>query len=279
MSNGLNVREPAVAGMFYPNNKLELDREIAMLLEESKDYNIPGVIKGIIVPHAGYMYSGGVAARAYRQILDHDIEVVVVISPSHTEYFTEVSVFNGYAYATPLGTLPVDHDLAEKITSFNPQIILSDKGHRFEEHALEVQLPFLQKVIEEFRFVPIVMGEHSKDNIRTLSQALQNVLAGQKALIVASSDLSHFYTDEKATELDRVAATDIENMDEDQLYKDLQNGRCEMCGGGPAMVALKAGKGLGADKAKVLLYRNSGEITDDRTEVVGYLSAVIYQEK
>jgi len=274
MSNNLKIRPPAVAGMFYPEKKISLDQEVAKVLEESREVDLDGEIIGMVVPHAGYMFSGGVAARAYRQIFESKIDVIVVIAPSHCEYFTEISIYDGYAYSTPLGTLPVDKDLAQELTELSPQIVLSEKGHRFEEHALEVQLPFLQKIVEDFNFIPIVMGEHSQDNIQSLANALAQVLKDKKALIVASTDLSHFYNDEKANSLDQVVVDDIENFDEEKLFQDLQNGDCEMCGGGPAIVAMKACKLLGASKSQVLLYRNSGDITGDRNEVVGYLSAI-----
>ena len=277
MPENLKIRPPSVAGMFYPEKKAVLDQDVAVVLEESRDYEINGPIYGIIVPHAGYMFSGGVAARAYRQLLDRDIQTVVVISPSHGEYFTEISIYDGFAYRTPLGTLPVDKDLAHKLTEYNPQIILSEKGHRFNEHALEVQLPFLQKILDQFKFVPIVMGEHSHYNIQVLAEALAGELKNEKGLIVASSDLSHFYSDEKATKLDQIVIDNIEQYDEEQLFKDLKAGHCEMCGGGPAVTAMKASKLLGATQSKVLLYRNSGDITGDRSEVVGYLSAIFYK--
>jgi AmmeMemoRadiSam system protein B len=276
MSNGLKVRMPAVAGMFYPAKKAALDQELAFILEESREYSTDTEIKAILAPHAGYMYSGGVAARAYRQIYGHAFDIVVVISPSHCEYFTEISIYDGYAYSTPLGSVPVDHDLANQLTDLCPQIVLSEKGHRFEEHALEVQLPFLQKVLGDFQLLPIVMGEHSKHNIQVLSQYLAKLLSTKKALIVASSDLSHFYNDEKAQRLDHVVIDDIEKFDEEGLFRDLQSGKCEMCGGGPTVAMLKTAKLLGAKQSKVLLYRNSGDITGDRSEVVGYLSAIFY---
>jgi AmmeMemoRadiSam system protein B len=274
MSDNLKIRPPAVAGMFYPEKKITLDQEVAMVLEESREIDLQGKIIGMVVPHAGYMFSGGVAARAYRQLFESEMDIVVVIAPSHCEYFTEISIFDGYAYSTPLGTIPVDKDLAQELVEQSPQIVLSDKGHRFEEHALEVQLPFLQKIFDNFRFVPVVMGEHSQDNIQSLANGLARVLKDKKALIVASTDLSHFYNDEKANSLDQVVIDDIENFDEEKLFLDLQSGECEMCGGGPVMATIKACKLLGANKSQVLLYRNSGDITGDRSDVVGYLSAV-----
>ena len=279
MSTNPNIRQPAVAGMFYPDKKLDLDREIAKYLENAPEIDVPGKILGIIAPHAGYMYSGGVAARAYRQILDYDIDVVVVISPSHREYFTEISVFNGSAYATPLGLIPVEKNLAMELADTNSQIILSEKGHRFEEHALEVQLPFLQKVLEDFQLIPIVMGEHSKDNINTLANGLSTILKNKKALIVASSDLSHFYDASKAKSMDKIVHEKVAAFDEEGLFGELQAGTCEMCGGGPVLAVMHTCQLMGAKNSRVLMYRHSGEITNDRSEVVGYLSAILYERR
>jgi len=277
MSRNEKIRPPMVAGMFYPQKKQTLEREVAMLLENSPEKKIAGNLIGIIVPHAGYLYSGGVAARAFRQIMEVQPEVVVVISPSHREYFTECSIFEGIAYSTPLGDIPIEMDLAEQLAKTYPQIILSEKGHRYDEHSLEVQLPFLQKVLDSFKLIPIVMGEQNHENIEALSSGLAEVLKDKKALIVASSDLSHFYNYDKASLLDEVVVDSINNFDEEKLFSDLQAQRCEMCGGGPVMVTMKACRKLGANKSEVLLYRNSGDVTGDKSEVVGYLSAVMYK--
>lgn len=267
-----------VAGLFYPKKKLNLEREVAMVLENSPERPETGDILAIMVPHAGYMYSGGVAARAYRQLLDREYEVIIVISPSHREYFTEISIYDGYGYATPLGVTPVDHELAMEIAAHSPRIIVSEKGHRFDEHALEVQLPFLQKVQDGFKLVPIVMGDQNPENINALAEAMAASLKGKKALIVASSDLSHYYNYEKAALLDNVVIEDVLAFDEEKLARDIQNNRCEMCGAGPVMATMKAVRQLGANKSDVLLYRNSGDVTGDRSEVVGYMSAVFYHE-
>jgi len=274
-----NIRPPAVAGLFYSEKKTDLDREVAIYLENAPQIDIDGRIIGIIAPHAGYMYSGGVAARAYRQILDLDIDVVTIIAPSHREYFTEISIYDGFAYTTPLGTTEVHREFAQALTDISPQIILSEKGHRFEEHALEVQLPFLQKVLDRFRIIPIVMGEHSSDNIETLATALATVLKDQKSLIVASSDLSHFYNAAKAETMDQIVRDYITSFNEDDLFSELRTGKCEMCGGGPVIACMKTSKLMGANKSRTLLYRHSGDVTGDRSEVVGYLSALLYREK
>jgi len=268
-----------VAGLFYPKKKLTLEREVALVLENSPEQQFSGKIYSIIAPHAGYMYSGGVAARAYRQLLDQDIELVIVISPSHREYFSEVSIYDGYAYSTPLGVIPVDRETAAQIADTSERIILSEKGHRFDEHALEVQLPFLQKVLEDFKLIPIVMGDQNRENIEALADRLAVVLAGKKALIVASSDLSHFYNYDKAALLDNVVLENVSRFDEEKLFEDLQESRCEMCGGGPVVAMMKAVKKMGANHSEVLLYRNSGDVTGDKSEVVGYMSAIFYGEK
>lgn len=278
MSRDQKIRPPMVAGMFYPQKKQTLEREVAMLLENSMDKHISGKVFSLIVPHAGYLYSGGVAARAYRQIMDSNLDVVVVISPSHREYFTEISIYDGYAYSTPLGNIQVNRVLALELAQTHPQIIVSEVGHRYDEHALEVQLPFLQKVLDNFSLIPIVMGDQSKDNINALAEGLFEILQNKKALIVASTDLSHFYSYDRAALLDEVVVENVKNFDEEKLFSDVKADRCEMCGMGPAITAMKVSKMLGADKSEVLLYRNSGDVTGDKSEVVGYMSAVIYKE-
>ena len=270
-------RPAMVAGMFYSDKKSQLDRDVALYLESAPDLKITGEILGLIAPHAGYMYSASIAARAYRQIIDRNIEIVAVISPSHREYFTEISVYDGFAYETPLGYIPVDRERTKALTELYPQIILSEKGHRFEEHALEVQLPLLQKVLENFQLIPIVIGEQNQENINNLAHALASILKNQKFLIVASSDLSHFYDSDKAKILDSTVINDIENFDEEALLRHLDQGTCEMCGGGPVVATMKACKLLGANNSQVIQYRTSGDVTGDFNEVVGYLSAVFYK--
>lgn len=270
------IRKPAVAGMFYSKQQGTLEREVAVFLENSPKIEIVNKIYGIIVPHAGYLYSGGVAARAYRQLIDRDFDTVVVIAPSHRIYFEEISVYNGSAYNTPLGDVPVDRDLSRQIVNIHPKIVHSDIGHNIDEHSLEVQLPFLQQVLSEFKLIPIVMGNQDYSNIEILTNALTKVLKNKNALVVASSDLSHFYSSDKASLLDNVVVEDVGNFDEEKLNQNLQKGLCEMCGSGPVITTMKVCRNLGADKSKILIYRNSGDVMGDRSQVVGYLSAMMY---
>ncbi len=277
MASNDKIRESAVAGMFYSGRKENLTREVAVFLENSNAVEDVEQVYGLVAPHAGYLYSGGVAARAYRQILDRQYDSVIVISPSHRIYFDEVSIFNGAAYSTPLGQVPVDKELAQQICACHEDLLYSDLGHDVDEHALEVHLPFLQMVLEDFKLVPIVMGNQDRDNIKILSDALIKTLKGKETLIVASTDLSHYYNHTKASVLDEVVLENTKNFDEDKLYDDVQNGTCEMCGSGPLITTMKACRTLGATKSKVLLYRNSGDVTGDRNQVVGYMSAMFYR--
>ena len=164
-----------------------------------------------------------------------------------------------------------------EITDFSPAITLGDAGHRTEEHALEVQLPFLQEVLQDFKLLPIIMGDQDTQIIEVLAAALEHVLKNKKALVVASTDLSHFHSYDRATILDRIVVDDINTFNEKKLLDDIQRNRCEMCGGGPAVAVMKTARLLGANQSKVLIYRNSGDVSGDKGQVVGYLSSVLYK--
>lgn len=272
-----NIRRPRVAGVFYPDKDIALEREISLLLESAPNKEINGEIISLISPHAGYMYSGGVAARAYSLLFGREYDLVVVIAPSHREYFTEVSIFDGLAYETPLGSIPVNTEAARLLEALHPNLIISSLGHQVDEHSLEVQLPFLQKVLDSFTLLPIVMGGQGRENIEALANGLAAVLKDRSALIVASTDLSHFYEYDRAVLLDMVVIEDVNTFNEDKLFNDLDKNRCEMCGGGTAIAAMKAARLLGANKSEILSYRNSGDVFGEKSEVVGYLSAVQYK--
>jgi AmmeMemoRadiSam system protein B len=276
MPQNAEYRKAGVAGSFYSRDKLILERELSMLLEAPQVINLPRKIKALIVPHAGYLYSGGVAARAYSQILNSDYRKVVVIAPSHEDSFNFCSIYNGLGYQTPLGTVPLDESVSQRLVDSSPGIRFSDLGHSSSEHALEVQLPFLQWSLGKFKLIPISMGEQNEDLMRTLSQSLAKILPHDQTLIVASSDLSHMYFDHQARRLDKVAVKAINDFDEESLWEEVRAGHTEMCGFGPVIAAMKTARQMGAKEARVLLYRNSGDITGDLDAVVGYLSAIIY---
>jgi AmmeMemoRadiSam system protein B len=268
------IRKPAVAGYFYPSNPDKLTKDIELILTNSNPTIMPKDIFGIISPHAGYLYSGRTAAYAYNLIKGRNIETVVIISPSHREYFNGISIFDGDAYETPLGIIRLNKIMAEKLTTGGKLIFKGIAGHG-EEHAIEVQLPFLQAVLNEFEIVPIVMGDQNKPFITELSSKLAEAI-DNKTLIVASSDLSHYHTKTKAYELDSIVERRISNFEYEKLQDDLETGRCEACGGGP-IVAMMQSAALLNKKRSVILHRSdSGDTSGDNKEVVGYLSAAIY---
>lgn len=270
------IRQPASAGIYYSKQKDILEREVAVFLESSKAIEIPKKVYGMVVPNDAYIISGGVAARAYRQILDLDVEYVVVISASVHTYFEEVSLFKGDAYATPMGNVEVDKDLIWKISNHNSRLITSTLGHEVDEHGIEIQLPFLNHVIGDFKLIPITMGNQDNENIKILSTALSTVFANKKVLVVASSNLSSNHSYDRAGIIDKRTISHLENFENDKLNTDFQDGSVELSAGGAVITVMNVCKNLGADKSKVLLYRNSGDMGNDRDKVVGYASAIFY---
>ena len=268
------VRKPAVAGMFYPSDAEELEQTVRGLLDGVSIGIGPGNIIGLIAPHAGYVYSGGTAAAAYAQLRGTERSVVVVVSPSHREFFDGISVYPGDAYLTPLGEVPVAAGMRSRLAALMPGILVSMKGHG-TEHALEVQLPFLQCALGEFALLPLVIGNQSQEHCFALGAALATLCRGTDALLVASTDLSHFSAADVAQRLDDVVAADIQAFDPARLMLDLEAGTAEACGGGPVAAVLKACDMLGARTPTVLSRSHSGMITGDHQSVVGYLSAVI----
>jgi len=278
-----NIRKAAVAGAFYPDNPAVLSKMLAEFFSSAEKRSFVGRPIALIAPHAGYAYSGKTAADGYKQLLGEKYDTVVVIAPSHTVFFQGASVFNGDAYTTPLGEIPIDKELAGKIGSINPIVYMSNKGHSGGavrgEHSLEVQLPFLQHVLGSFKLVAIVMGEQEESTCRALGEVLVAALTGKNCLIAASTDLSHFYTQKEANRLDKNIQTAIEEYNPDKLLNILASGKGEACGGGPVVVTMFASKRLGGEKVIVTGYSTSGETTGDFSEVVGYLSAIIISSK
>ncbi len=274
------ARKPAFAGQFYTGNPTALRNEIEEYLEKADTQPVEGTIIALVSPHAGYMYSGQVAAYGYRLIRDKTYETVVVISPSHADYFDFNSVFKGKSYLTPLGEIPIDQELVDAITADDELVRADVRGHlsgalRNSEHSLEVQLPFLQVALGEFKLVPVVMGAQSGACIDALGNALGRALTGRNVLIVASTDLSHFHGDASAKKLDNVFMDKLRAFDSAELTKALSRKDAEACGGGPTAATIIAARKLGADRCVVLHYANSGDVTGDTTRVVGYVSAVM----
>ncbi len=268
------MREPAVAGTFYPGNPGSLGTLIDTLLSGAKSGRRTGSIAGMILPHAGYAYSGHAASLGYVLLTGNEFDRVVIVSPSHREYFDGISVYDGDGYRTPLGDLLVDEQARRELAEGDPVIGASSLGHR-QEHAIEVHLPFLQKVLGDVRIVPIVMGEQKREYCLHLGKRLAEVFTGTRTLFIASSDLSHYHSYQEAESLDSVTIGDVERFDYETLLSDLEAERTEACGGGPMAAVLAATRRLGANRAEILCHCNSGDVTGDHTSVVGYLSSVL----
>jgi hypothetical protein len=235
------------------------------------------------VPHAGYPYSGRTAAKAYKLLEGESYDTVVVVSPSHRVFFKGSSVFDGAGYQTPLGVVEIDAELSKKIANIHPAVYFSNMGHaggaNRGEHALEVQLPFLQIVLGKFKLVAIVMGDQEEDSINSLGETLAAALKGTNTLMVASTDLSHFHSQKVAERLDSAVKEAIDSFDPDSLVETLEDGKGEACGGGIVAAVMKAARRIGGKRVQFLEYTTSGETTGDFNEVVGYLSAAILADK
>jgi AmmeMemoRadiSam system protein B len=268
------VRKPAVAGYFYPADSSKLRDEIEVLLSISEKKEIPGNLFGIVSPHAGYIYSGKTAAYGFNLLNKNKIKTVIIISPSHREYFPGVSVYEGDAYQTPLGTVPVNKKIAESLTQESKIIFKGIEGHR-EEHAIEVQLPFLQILLDDFKIVPIVMGDQGKLYIDELADRISETV-DESTVVVSSSDLSHYYSSDIADRMDSILERDISNFDYNSLIENIGSRKCEACGAGTIIALMKSADKLNYRNSLVLHRSNSGDTTGDKKEVVGYLSAAIY---
>jgi AmmeMemoRadiSam system protein B len=268
------IRKPVVAGTFYPADENNLRDEIEQLLSEVEIDEYFENLFGIVAPHAGYKYSGLTAAKAYKLIENKNYETVIVISPSHREYFAGSCIYEGEAYQTPLGLVQINSIMRDKIISGSDSIFLGNYGHNLE-HALEVQVPFLQTVLSDFKIVPIVMGDQNKQYVYDLAARLADVV-DEKTLIVASSDLSHFHNKQQADLLDSRVEQSISDFDYEGLLKNLEFKNCEACGGGPIAAMMKAAEIRNRTNSKIIARSDSGDVTGDDSEVVGYLSAIIY---
>ncbi len=272
------VRRPVVAGAFYPGDSQLLADDVDGFLDAAGTPELDAEIVGLISPHAGYMYSGAVAGRAYACVRGMPFDTVVVIAPSHRFPFRSASIFGGGGYETPLGVVPVDRELADAITDPSRGFGFEPRAHT-SEHSLEVQVPFLQRALGEFHIVPIVMGEQTETAVRLLASRIAGAVrasAGKRVLLVASTDLSHYHSHDEAVELDSHVIRAVEDFDPEALLASLARGECEACGGGPTAVVMMAARELGARRSTVVGYATSGDVTGDKSQVVGYMAAVLH---
>ena len=279
------VRQAAVAGSFYPADPKELSAMIDDLLAKAQGPQISEPIIAAVAPHAGYVYSGPVAAYTYAQLKGHKYSRVVLIAPTHYVGFDFTSVYDGDAYTTPLGQVPIDKEFARRLVKMSSTMQLSDKGHQATsdapEHSVEVQLPWLQKVLGNFELVPIVMGDTSYESSRALGVALAKILRDDhNTLVLASSDLSHYHPYDDAVKIDHKTLNALQAWDYFSMSRNFQwrgpgqPGIWEACGGAPIVAAMIYAERMGANQARVLKYANSGDITGDHSRVVGYSADV-----
>lgn len=279
------LRKPAVAGMFYPDDSEELVKTIEDCFLHSFG---PGKIQDIesfegndypvnvMVPHAGFQYSGTIAAHSYCELAKNGFpEVFIIIGPNHTGLGSEVSVFNKGEWITPLGNIQVDEEFADTLISFS-DFASADFAAHMREHSIEVQLPFLQYFSNDFKIVPVVLGSQTISAANDLAAAI--LKAGEKLgksyCVIASSDLSHFNTQERANKVDGFVLEDIENMDEFKLLEEIIQYNITMCGYGPVMTTMILSKMCGKNTSEIRAYKTSGDISGDLSSVVGYASGI-----
>jgi len=270
-----DIRPSILAGTWYPAEKKELLNMIHEFLSNAKIPSINGNIKAIIVPHAGYIYSGAVAAHAFKALKDKKITRVIMIGPSHRALFKGVSVNLQKGYNTPLGIVPVDQEFAKRLIKEIWIIHYVPMAHAFE-HCLKIELPLLQTVLGKFKIVPMLLGQQDMDTCKELARCILKLLSdSEDTLILASSDLSHYHSYNEAVDMDHTLIKHIKDMDPYGLNKDLSEGKCEACGKGAIITTLFIAKKLGANRAIILKYANSGDVTGDHSRVVGYVAAIL----
>jgi len=275
----MKVRRPAVSGTFYAGTARDLKEQIEWCYKhELGPGTIPRVnsegrreIAAIVVPHAGYYYSGPVAAHAYKELADDGIfDTAVILGPNHTGYGHPVSLWAGDGWSTPLGDVEIDKTFAQRLLG---GVIEADETAHIHEHSIEVQLPWLQHIYKQVRIVPITMMAQDLETARAVGEAISR--AGDNSIIIASSDFTHYEPHSVAMEKDSSVIEAIVALDEEELYEQCERLNCTMCGYGPVAAAIVAAKGMKARKASLLKYATSGDTSGDFSRVVGYCSIVM----
>ena len=269
------IRESVLAGTWYPGDPEVLRKQIKNFLKNVKTSSGNEKLLGLIVPHAGYRYSGQVAAHAYKLLENRSFETVVIIAPSHRALFEGVSVYDRGGYRTPLGVVPINREFIHLLKQKDPRIRYVPEAHA-REHSLEIQLPFLQVVLPNLKIVPLVMGDQNYETCKKLADILAQCIQRKSVLLVASTDLSHFHSYNEAKKLDARVLEHVEKMDAKGLHSDLTKGICEACGGGPMVTAMLTAAHLQTTESQILNSANSGDVTRDRSKVVGYMSAALW---
>ena len=283
------VRKPAVAGYFYPSDKEELIKTVDDFISNVEQKHIPGRIIAIMSPHAGYVFSGQVAAYSYRHIMDTQYDTVILLGPSHRIYFKGASVGNWDFYATPLGKVKVNREIVSSLLNTGEPFHFVERAHLME-HSVETQISFLQRALKNFDIVPIVMGSRSLSICRKISEVLAETVKKRNVLFVASSDMSHYPNYSNANTIDRNTLSLIKNYDpnlvftseEKMLSKGIPNLSTTLCGLSSVVTVMMTTKKLDGNAVEILHYANSGDVTiHGRREirrVVGYGSVAFYKQ-
>lgn len=282
----MKIRPPYQAGGFYAGTARALKTQTEnCFLHEFGPGKIPEIVKegrrqtiGFVCPHAGYMFSGAVAAHAYYELaLDGKPDVVFLFGPNHGGYGSGLAIMNDGFWRTPLGDVEIDSESANQVVRESSIVDVDDSAHRIE-HSIEVQLPFLQYLYgSEFKIVPICFLMQDLSSAREVGEAVAKVLAGKNGVIIASSDMTHYEPQESAERKDKLVLEAVEAMDEAKLYSVIEAHRISACGYGPIAALMTAAKILGAKEAKLLCYKTSGDVIGDYSSVVGY-AAVCFKK-
>jgi len=267
-------KEPSVAGTFYPSDKNILKESVEGFLFKAEDKPHSGRLIAIISPHAGYIFSGQVAAYGYKNLKGSSIKRVILIGPSHQVGFKGASVYTKGGFRTPLGLVKINEKLAEDLLNETTDVRFYPEAYE-KEHSIEVQLPFLQTVLKDFTIVPILISSPTRQTLEHLISRLTEMV-DENTLLLASTDLSHYHDYLKAKEMDGKIIAALERLSILDTEKLLRNGEAELCGAFPVLITMEVSRRVGANMGVLFKYANSGDVTDDKDRVVGYASLGLY---
>jgi len=275
------IRRPAVAGSFYPADSEKLKKMICGYISQAEKDQEPvkGKLYGIISPHAGYIYSGPVAAYGFSYLKYSNFDGFVVIAPSHRARFNGASVLSDGAYSTPLGEMEIDSELGGELKKSSLFTYIKEIDE--PEHSLEVQIPFIQFMKPGLKLVPVIIGTTEISLCRKIGEVIAEAVKSlnRNYAIVISTDLSHYYPYKKAVQMDSDFISALKSFDENRIVETVKSGKGEACGEGALLAGITAARKLGASKIEIAKYANSGDTAGSKDEVVGYVSAVILGEE
>ena len=280
------VRSPAFAGSFYPDLQDVLSAQVHAFIDNAELKETDGELIGLISPHAGYVYSGHVAGHAYKQLEGKSFDTLLLVGLSHRYPVRGAAIYPRGVFRTPLGEIEIDEEMASEIMNLNKRVVDLPDAYG-DEHSLEVQLPFLQRALSDFRIVPILLQDDSPQNVIPLSEAIAQAVRDRSVLLVGSTDLCHYPVYEEAVKSDQVVIEAIEHLDIDHLRNQMTaytrthvvpELHCMMCSTGAVYTTMGAAKQLGGNRIEVLKSANSGDVpVGGRDQVVGYMAAAIYR--